>query len=389
MKEARIIIIGAGMGGLAAALAMQRAGFRVSVHEQAPELGEVGAGLTISPNATHAIEYLGIGKEIAERAVIPERQAMIHYRTGKILVETKRGNKPKEQYGADYYQMHRADLHSALTARVTKNDSAAINLNHSFVGCQESDDGVTAFFNNGDKTNGDVLIGCDGARSAVRSWMFGPEAPKFTGNIAWRGLVPTDGLSKDATALHSAVAIAPRKAFTRYIIRGGTIINYVAFSRKSGWKQEGWSIRSEVSELLEEFDGWHPLVSEIIAGTPPDQCFKWALFDRDPIDEWTKGSVSLLGDAAHPMLPFLGMGAAMALEDGVVLARAFEASGTIEEALKRYERARKERCNFVLLQSRVARERIQGDQPEEYDDNKHKNEESLGLFDYNPGSVAV
>ena len=140
---------------------------------------------------------------------------------------------------------------------------------------------------------------------------------------------------------------------------------------------------------MEEFGDWHPRISNLIKAAPKDKVFKWALYDRDPLDQWTKGRVTLTGDAAHPMLPFMGMGAAMGIEDGAVLGRAFGASSDIDEALTRYEAARKERANYVLLMSRKARERLQSDNPEQYDDSKHKNEESLGLFDYNPGTIPV
>lgn len=389
MKDARIAIIGAGMAGLTAALSLQKHGFKPVVYETAPELGEVGAGLTISPNSTHGLEYVGLGEELAARANIPKGQAIMHYQTGEILVETERGDIPKQKYGANYYQIHRADLHDMLSDAARKNDPDCLVLDHTFTDYEETDNGIEASFTNGNTIICDVLIGADGVRSGVRGAMYGPEDPDFTGNVAYRGLVRKGDLPEDVVTPHSGVAIAPRKAFTRYRVRGEELINFVAFVRRDGWNEEGWSIPVTKDELMEEFGDWHPRVRALIEAAPEDKVFKWALYGREPLDQWTKGRVTLLGDAAHPMLPFMGMGAAMGIEDGVVLGRAFGASETIDEALKRYEDARKERANYVMVMSTKARERLQSDHPEQYDDSKHKNEESLGLFEYNPGTVPV
>ncbi len=389
MKDIRIAIVGAGMAGLTAALSLQKNGFRPIIYEHAPELGEVGAGLTISPNSTHGLEYVGLADELKAKANVPQTQAIMHYQTGEVLAQSERGDIPRQKYGANYYQIHRADLHDMLADAARETDPSCIVLDHSFTTYEESGDGITISFANGQTADCDVLIGADGIRSVVRAAMFGPEDPKFTGNVAYRGLVDRGDLRDEVTTPESGVAIAPRKAFTRYLVRDGKTINFVAFVRRDGWNEEGWSIPVTHDELMEEFGDWHPRISDLIKAAPKDKLFKWALYDRDPLEEWSKRRATLLGDAAHPMLPFMGMGAAMGIEDGVVLGRAFAASESIEEALERYEAARKERANFVLVRSRAARERLQGDHPEQYDDSKHKNEESLGLFEYNPGTVPV
>ena len=389
MKDTRIAVIGAGMAGLTAALSLQKNGFKPIVYESAPELGEVGAGLTISPNSTHGLEYVGLADELAKKANVTQTQAIMHYKTGEILATSERGDIPRQKYGANYYQIHRADLHEMLCNTAEKNDPGCLVLGHAFKSYTERDDETEITFANGDTVTCDVVIGADGVRSVVRGAMFGPEDPKFTGNVAYRGLIDKGNLPDDLFTPSSGVAIAPRKAFTRYLVRDGSVINFVAFVRRDGWNEEGWSIPVTQEELMEEFGDWHPRISNLIKAAPKDKVFKWALYDRDPLDQWTKGRVTLTGDAAHPMLPFMGMGAAMGIEDGAVLGRAFGASSDIDEALTRYEAARKERANYVLLMSRKARERLQSDNPEQYDDSNHKNEESLGLFDYNPGTIPV
>ncbi len=390
MQNVKVVLIGAGIGGLTAAVALQARGFKVAVYEQAPQLAEVGAGLTLSPNATHALESTGLGPTLARLASRPARQAVLHYRTGEVLVDQERGDLPKRQYGADYYQIHRADLHTMLADAVRAHDPEAINLNHAFTGLTQNNNAVDITFANGAAITADVVIGCDGIKSEVRAALWGKSAPRFTGNIAWRGLVPVDHLPQGFKLdPPSAAAVGVKHSMARYLIRDGTVLNYVAFAEKSGWEIESWAVRSEISELLAEFHDWHESFRTFLAATPPELCFKWAIHDRDPLPQWTKGRVTLLGDAAHPMLPFLGMGAASGIEDAVVLARAFQAASSIDEALKRYEGARRERATFMQMASRDAQARLQGSKVDTYTKKEHKNEEFLGLFNYNPATVAV
>ena len=377
------------MGGLTAALSLQKNGFKPRIFEQAPELLELGAGLTISPNSTHGLEYVGLKEALSKKADVPQGQAIIHYKTGEILAKSNRGETTRKKYGAYYYQIHRADLHKELEIATLKNDPSCLYLNHKFLNFTEKSDGIEVNFENRKSEIFDILIGADGVRSSVRQIMFGSEEPKFTGNVAYRGLVNRGKLSENVITPASGVAIAPKKAFARYLIRDSSLINFVAFVQRDGWNEEGWNIPVKHSELIEEFGDWHPRISDLIKAAPKDKLFKWALYDRDPLKQWTKGRVTLLGDAAHPMLPFMGMGAAMGIEDGVIIGRAFGSTDNIESALSRYENARKNRANFVLLKSRSARERFQSDKPEQYDDSKQENEESLGLFDYKPQNVEI
>jgi salicylate hydroxylase len=388
MNNAHILIVGAGMGGLTAALALQRAGLKVSVFETAPQLGEVGAGLTISPNATHALEYVGLGPYMAEHADRPEAGASLHYQTGEVLYYTQRDSDFRKTYGAEYYQVHRADLHAGLADAVKARDPGAIRVDHTFKTAVQSGGKVTVTFANGQSYTGDALIGCDGGRSVVRELLYGPDKPKFTGQAAFRGLVDADPVRDHIVPTPSATTLGPGRLFTRYYLRQRTLVNFVGLVRTDAWKEEGWAISATVEEMLSVYGDFNEHVKAIIRSTPPGRLFKWGLFDREPLPQWTQGRISLLGDAAHPMLPFLGMGAAMAIEDGAILGRAFEASASVEEALARYEKARRERANMVQVNSRKQALLYQSDDPASMR-GQTSGETRLGLFDYNVKTVPV
>lgn len=385
----RIVLVGAGIGGLVAANALARFGFVVTLYEKSASLREVGAGLTVGPNATHALEWLGLKEFLAGHADCPQTGGTKHWKTGAVLIANRRGSAPLETYGANYYQIHRADLHGALLALAENTPQITLHVGNGLVDLTQSDGEVTAHFANGETVSADLLIGADGIRSAVRTCLFGPDRPRFTGQVAWRGLLPIDRIPLESLYPDSCVFTGPGRILGRYKVRRGTQINYVAIVRKSGWEEESWTIPSPVADLLAEYADWHEEVRRIIASTPEDQCFKWALFDRDPLPRWSIGRATLLGDAAHPMLPFLGQGAAMAIEDGIILARCLAASESVQQALARYEKARVERAAFTLLESRAQGERMQRAEPEKYDRARTANAEALGLFSYNPTTVAV
>jgi salicylate hydroxylase len=389
MRDLSVLVIGAGMGGLTAALALQKLGFKVKVYEQAPALSEVGAGLTISPNATRALEFVGLGPFMAKHADKPAAGALVHYRTGEALTKTQRDGSFLEQFGAEYYQIDRADLHDALAAAVRANDKDAIILNHAFANLTQDENGVTAQFENGETATGYMLIGADGSRSAVRGSIIDTVAPKFTGQAAFRGMVPAEAVAPYMTIANSTTTMGPGHIFTRYYLRHETMVNVVGIAKTEAWKEEGWSIRATHEEFLAEYQGWNENVIGIIKAIPEDKLYKWALFDRDPIPEWTFGRATLLGDAAHPMLPFLGMGAAMALEDGVVLARCIEKYDTPQGAFTAYEDARKERTKGVLLDSRKQGVWYQTSDPDNFKGFASTGEMRVPLMGYDPGSIPV
>jgi len=321
----KTIIVGAGIGGLAAALALLRAGHRVRVIEQSASLGEVGAGLSITPNASKALAYLGLADDLARIGSTPVAGSLRHYRTGEDLV-TLPQDRSRERYGYPLYHVHRADLHQALLSAVTALDVDSIVTSAEFISCKDTNDGVLVRCSSGWSDQADYVIGADGIHSRVRAQLFGPDQANFTGYVAWRGLIP--GAQVPASLLDPplCMTLGPRRMLMRYPLRRGAWINFVAIAKRDAWMEEGWSVPSTLNELLTEFADFEPRALDLLSLTPSDRLFKWGLFDRDPLPSWTQGRVTLLGDAAHAMPPFTGQGAVMALEDAAVLGRAAQAN---------------------------------------------------------------
>jgi salicylate hydroxylase len=389
MHASRVSVIGAGIGGLAAALALLRAGQQVRVYEQVPELGEVGAGLSITPNAGKALVALGLGPELERIGSQPPAGAIRHYQSGDVLVKLAQ-DQGREKYGVPLYHVHRADLHAALAAAVRALDPLCIEVGCGLVSLQSSAAGVTANFNGDRSATVDWLVGADGIHSATRAGLFGRDTPNFTGYVAWRGLVPGHLVPPELLDPPLCMTVGPRRMLMRYPLRHGTLVNYVAIARRAAWMEEGWSVRAELAEVLAEFSDFEPRVLRLLELTPPERLFKWGLFDRDPLPTWTRGRATLLGDAAHAMPPFTGQGAVMALEDAAVLGRAAAAAADPDDALRRYESARHARVTAALAMSRARSELYFADDPAQQ-------VRALGagmaelrtLYDYDAGRVAV
>jgi salicylate hydroxylase len=362
----QIALIGAGIGGMAAAVALRRLGIPVTVFEQAPELGEVGAGLTITPNATRALAGLELEDEMAALAEATPHVGTLHWRTGERLGYTPRGAAEYlKRYGAITRHVHRADLHDVLV-RAFAPTPETLRLDHRLVRIAQSADAVTVVFANGVEERFDVVVGCDGLKSVVRDQLFPTEPPVFTGYVSWRGLAERSRVPHVNLDPHFASYAGNNKMFGRYPVRHGTLINYVGMAKRTDIDEESWTAKADVEEVLAEFKDWHSDVVDIIKATPKDGCFRWALHSRKPLDSWIAGRVTLLGDAAHPTTPFLGMGAAMGIEDGVIFARCIQACGDDwAAALARYEKARLERGNGVHADSWSRGAKIFGTKPEE------------------------
>jgi salicylate hydroxylase len=376
-----VAIIGAGLGGLTCALALARAGRRVVVYEQAPQLGEVGAGITLSPNASRIMIALGLEEGMQRLGVVPSRQLTQNLQTGNVLIERERGDGVEAQYGAPYIHLHRADLHGLLADGLEAAQPGAIRLDHQLAKIESDAGGAVLHFANGAEASVPLAIGADGVKSIVRDQLFATQPPLFTGQVAWRGVLPRAALPQDVQALLPGIWIGEKRLFMRYPIRDGELVNYVAFVNLEGWEEEGWAIPSTIAELLGHYGDAEPHLKAMIEATPPELLFKWALHAREPLGTWIAGSVTLLGDAAHGMLPFMGQGAATAMEDGMVLARCLM-DFPKAEALQRYETARLERTTMVQTQSRLLGLQFQGKDPESFGKGPILNEDTLGLFAY-------
>ncbi|HSN73361.1 MAG TPA: FAD-dependent monooxygenase [Steroidobacteraceae bacterium] len=384
-----VAIVGGGIGGLTAALALLRSGHCVRVYEQARMLREAGAGLTLTPNATRVLQHLGLGPTLEQIGNVPYRGAVLHWRTGEELVENTRASQLAARYGAPYCQVHRADLQRALSDAVIAIDRSALRVDSRLIGVDQHDERVIARFENGATAAADVLIGADGLKSSVRRLLFGSGEPRFTGQVAWRGLVPAPQLACAALEPPSAMSIGPGRIFTRYLLRGGALVNYVAIVCSDAWQEESWSTLGDRHELLDLYAGWSSSVRSLIDRTPTDGLFKWALFDRPSLPTWRSSRCTLLGDAAHPMLPFLGQGAAMAIEDACILARALCDNEDVARGLATYERARIPRTSWVAEASRAAGARFQSTQTESYTASSHVSAISLDLPAYDAVSVPL
>jgi 2-polyprenyl-6-methoxyphenol hydroxylase-like FAD-dependent oxidoreductase len=348
------IVVGAGIGGLTAALTLRRAGIEVRVFEQAPALSEVGAGIQVSPNATRILHRLGLEQPLREVGVRPLAAVFQRYDDGRVLVRHPLGDQCEKTFGAPYYHLHRADLLEVLGAAVPKE---FVHLNHRCVGLVQYPDRVEVNFQNGSAADADVVIGADGIHSAVRSAVFGPESPRFSGDMAYRGLVPAERLAHLKLELTASSWWGPHRHFVHYFVgRGARYVNFVGIVPAGEWRLESWTAKGEVKDALAEFAGFHPLVSEIISGV--DAINRWAMYDRHALPRWTDGRVTLMGDAAHAMLPYMAQGAVQSIEDAVILARCLEdadAAG-VNAALLRYEELRKPRATRCQEGSRSNRD---------------------------------
>ena len=347
----RILIVGAGIGGLAAGLALQRRGFNVAIYERAPEIREIGAGLIVTANARRALQDLGVDAALEAASSCHPVYHNCDYRTGAVL-RTVSNEEIARRYGLHTLQVHRADLHGLLLEAFRRNAPENLHPAHEFVRLEQDGNSVRAVFANGHTDEADALIGADGNASAVRSFLFPNEPAVFNGQVAFRALIPDELLPSSVRQTSHAMHPAPKRYLLHYPLRGGKIMNLIGCGQSDRWEEEGWSIPATNEEFAAAYSDFAPELLRLIDSIPPGALFKWGLRDREPLAEWTVGRVAMLGDAAHPMTPFLGQGACLAIEDALVLGRAFAASGSVDEALARYEAARKPRGNAVQLWSR-------------------------------------
>ena len=337
----RVLIAGAGIGGLTAALALLKRGIDVDVYEQAAELKEVGAGVQLSANGTRVLHLLGVADALRALSCEAVGKEVRLWSTGETWKLFDLGAESIARYGHPYLTVYRPDLLAVLADAVRREKPDAIHLGAKVGGFAQSTDRVTL-----EKATGDALIGADGVHSAIRQALFGADKATFTGNIAWRGIAPMDKLPSRMARLVGTNWIGPGGHIVHYPLRGGTLMNFVGLRERSDWQVESWSTKGTTEEVLADFHGWNEDVQTLIRNlsTP----YKWAMMVREPMPKWSVGRVTLLGDACHSMLPMLAQGAVMAIEDGYILARCLAEVADVPAALSRYEEARRERTRKVV-----------------------------------------
>jgi len=360
IRSGRIAIAGAGIGGLTTSLALLQQGFEVDVFEQASQLGELGAGLQISPNGSRVLLALGLG-EALQRCVSQARGKEIRmWNTGQRWKLFDLGDDCLARFSAPYWMVHRGDLHRVLLDAFEARSDRPVRLNARVVHAQSTVSGVTFELNDGSQYSAHALLAADGVHSVLREQLLGEDKAQFTGLLAWRGLVPVDRVSEHLRAQVGTNWVGPGAHVITYPVRGGALMNVVGIIEREGWRSESWTERGTHVELLQDFGHWHADVCELMSAI--DQPFKWALLGRAPQTGWAQGNICLIGDAAHPTLPFLAQGANMAIEDAAVMARCLALDEPTEHALARFEKLRWQRTADIVNRSRDNAQRFHNPQ---------------------------
>jgi len=349
-RKLSVAIIGAGMGGLTAAATLRRVGIEVQIYEQASKFARIGAGIQQSSNALKVLRLLGLEAHLRRIAFEPRSWLNREWDTGTPTNEFQLGSHVEERFGAPYLLLHRGDLHTALASIVP---SELIHLNKKVVGLEQTWAGVTLFFADGSRAQADAVIGADGVHSVVREILLGPEKPRFTGRVAYRTTYPAACLG-DMRIDDCTKWWGPDRHIVIYYVNSGRDeIYFVTSTPEPEFEVESWSAKGDLKVLREAYAGFHPQVQAVLAACP--EVHKWALVERDPLPRWGEGRIVLLGDACHPMTPYMAQGAATAIEDAAVLSRCLDGIDVdgVEEAFRRYELSRKDRTSRLQLTSRL------------------------------------
>lgn len=388
MIDETVHIVGAGIGGLTLALGLLQGGRRVKVYEQAAELGEVGAGLSISPNASKGLGYLGLLPFMEAHSNLPQNNYVFHGTTNDQLVCHDRTT-DMEKYGGEYFQIHRADFHAELVRRVEALDPGSVVLSQRLTNAKRSKNGTLLSFSNGESVNAKIVVGADGLKSVLRGSLFENCQPEFTNLMAWRGLIPAEAVPDKFVDPVSRVWVGPARTFVTYPVRHKRLVNIVAFAQAKTWTEEGWSVPAELSELEAAFDGYVDEVQTLIGAMPEENLFRWGLFSRKPLNSLVQGPAVLIGDAAHPMLPWFGQGASSSIEDAVVLARCLLKYADQRKAMKTYNHIRCERVTFLQRESNAGTARMQSFNPYSLRDAPRRDEDALGIFKFDPAAIEI
>jgi 2-polyprenyl-6-methoxyphenol hydroxylase-like FAD-dependent oxidoreductase len=389
----KILIAGAGIGGLTAASCLMKAGYDVEIYEQAPTLSEIGAGIQLSANAMHVLNYLDLGDAIAKLSVRPGAYVFRLHDTGEMIGQFPLAEEHERLNGAPYNQLHRADLHDLLAAKAREFDKNVVRLNHRIVCFEETAAGIRLHFAEGSSAKGDLLIGADGVKSAVRAQIAGADHAVYTGDAAWRITIPTDQLPDDFMGQVMSVWMGPGAHVVCYYLRGGALLNFVGLVETEEISEESWTAKFPWEKLKADFAGWHENIQMVIDKADKTACFRWSLYYRPPIATWSTRRATLLGDAVHATLPYLAQGACMAIEDATVLTRALQATDEAAEALQLYERNRIDRTSRIVRGSDANRTlfhmRDQKKLRQEFAARDEGADRNAWLYSYNPLTVPL
>lgn len=348
----KVLISGAGIGGLTAALCLLEKGFEVQVLEQASELKAVGAGLQLSANATRVLCKLGLQPALEALTVKPGGKCIRLWNTGQEWKLFDLGGESIERYGYPYMMLYRPDLHNVLVDALNERSPGALKLDARTAKVSQDGHGVQILTESGDVFTGDVLIGADGVHSVTRAQWIAEDKPVFSGCIAWRGVIPIESLPASMQGPSGVNWVGPGAHVIHYPVNAGRLVSFTGIVEKDGWTTESWTEQGSVEECLQDFHGWHPDIQALVRQL--ESPLRWAMMVRDPLKNWTNGRITLLGDAAHPTLPFLAQGAGMAIEDGCVIARALDAHvADPERALRVYQATRIDRTTRIVEGSRA------------------------------------
>jgi salicylate hydroxylase len=351
MDSGQVLIVGAGIGGLTAALYLHQLGFVVQVYEQTVRTTGDGAGIQLSPNATRVLHQVGLASSLASISSEPSVIDIQHWRTGRRIstMQLASGVEP-DQSSFPYYHVQRRDLLACLTRAVV---NASIPIHR---GKRIDNVGVTethAWISGPDThENASLVVGADGIHSSVRRSLFDPDEPIFSGHVAWRGIISSESITSKTLATRAVLWWGPKKHVVHYPVHDGQDINVVCVDQAPHWTNESWTEHGDQKELAAAFGDWHDDIAQLIGRINPHVCFRWGLFNHAPLKQWSRGRVTLLGDACHPTLPYLAQGAAMAIEDGAALAQCLKKCGSVEKGLEAYERVRRKRTIRIQRISR-------------------------------------
>lgn len=353
----KILITGAGIGGLTAALCLSRSGHEVQVLEQASQFGEVGAGLQCGANAVRVLNYLGLSDELKSVSVVPERIEFRDGLSGEALYKMQLGDSYRKKFGASYFHIHRAHLHAILVNALTQCSNVRLELNTLVQSFHEKLDQVEVQLSDGRTVVADCLVGADGVKSVVRTQLLGQISARFTGNVAWRGVVPAERLPDGFMDIVASNFMGQGRHMVIYFLEQQRMVNFVGVVENQSWRDDSWVAAAPWAELKADFAGWHPTVQTVIDAVDKDKCFRWALYAHQPLSNWSSQRVTLLGDAAHATLPFMASGAAMAVEDARILQRSIDQTANelktesnadqLAQGLQLYQRNRMQRTAHI------------------------------------------